>query len=78
MERYYQPEVECASRETILALQNERLVKQVRHVWDHVPYYRKKMEEKASRPTTFKAWPTSTSCRFSARTICGKPTPTAF
>ena len=50
MERYYQPEVECASRETILALQNERLVKQVRHVWDHVPYYRKKMEEKGVTP----------------------------
>ena len=46
MERYYQPEIECASREQILAWQNERLVKQVRHVYDHVPYYRKKMEEK--------------------------------
>ncbi len=30
MERYYQPEIECASREQILAWQNERLVKQVR------------------------------------------------
>lgn len=46
MERYYQPEIECASREQILAWQNERLVKQVRNVWDNVPYYRKKMEEK--------------------------------
>ena len=44
MERYYQPEIECASREQILAWQNERLVKQVQHVWDSVPYYRKKME----------------------------------
>ena len=46
MERYYQPEIECASREQILAWQNERLVKQVQNVWDNVPYYRKKMEEK--------------------------------
>ena len=44
MERYYQRESECASREQILAWQNERLVKQGRHVWDSVPYYRKKME----------------------------------
>ena len=46
MERYYQKEIETASREQILAWQNERLVKQVRHVWDNVPYYRAKMEEK--------------------------------
>ena len=45
MEHYYQPEIECASREEILKLQNERLVKQVKHVYDNVPYYRKKMEE---------------------------------
>ncbi len=46
MERYYQKEIETADREQILAWQNERLVKQVRHVWDNVPYYRRKMEEK--------------------------------
>ena len=45
MTKYYQPEIECASRDQILAWQNERLVKQVQHVWDSVPYYRKKMED---------------------------------
>ena len=50
MERYYQPEIEIASREQIKAWQDERLVKQVRHVWDNVPYYRKKMEEKGLTP----------------------------
>ncbi len=50
MERYYQPEIETASREQITAWQNEKLVKQVRHVWDHVPYYRKLMEEKGVTP----------------------------
>ncbi len=50
MERYYQPEIECASREQILAWQNERLLKQVRNVWDNVPYYRRKMEEKGVTP----------------------------
>ncbi len=54
MERYYQPEIECASREQILAWQNERLVKQVRNVWDNVPYYRKKMEEKGLTPDDIK------------------------
>lgn len=50
MEHYYQPEIECASREEILKLQNERLVKQVKHVYENVPYYRKKMEEKGVTP----------------------------
>ncbi|MBR3904697.1 MAG: phenylacetate--CoA ligase [Clostridia bacterium] len=50
MERYYQPEMECASREDMKKLQDERLVKQVKHVWDNVPYYRKKMEEKGVTP----------------------------
>ena len=50
MERYYQKEIECASREQIRAWQDERLVKQVHNVWDNVPYYRKKMEEKGLTP----------------------------
>ena len=55
MERYYQEDMECASRETMLALQNEKLLKQVRHVWDNVPYYRKKMEEKGVTPDDIKS-----------------------
>ncbi len=54
MERYYQKEFECASPEKIRELQNERLVKQVKHVWDNVPYYRKKMEEKGVTPDDIK------------------------
>ena len=50
MERYFQPEIECASREQIKSWQDERLVKQVRHVWDNVPAYRKKMEEMGVTP----------------------------
>lgn len=50
MENYYQPEIECASREQIRTWQDERLVKQVRHVYDHVPYYRNLMKEKGVTP----------------------------
>ena len=53
-ERYFQPEIETASREQIKAWQDERLVKQVCHVWDSVPYYRKKMEEKGLTPDDIK------------------------
>ena len=55
MERYYQPEIETASREQITAWQNERLVKQVKHVWDNVPYYRKKMEAAGVTPEDIKS-----------------------
>ena len=50
MERYYQKEIETMPQEQITALQGEKLVRQVRHVWDSVPYYRKKMEEKGLTP----------------------------
>ena len=54
MERYYQPEIETMPRDQLKALQSERLVKQVKHVWDNVPYYRKKMEEKGVTPDDIK------------------------
>ncbi len=44
MERYYQKDIECASRDEIRSLQDRRLVEQVHHVWNNVPYYRQKME----------------------------------
>ncbi len=50
MERYYQPEIECASREQIRAWQNERLVPTVKRVYENVPYYRHLMEEKGVTP----------------------------
>lgn len=50
MEHYYQPEIETASRETIVALQNERLVSTVRRVYENVPFYREKMNAAGVTP----------------------------
>ena len=50
MENYFQPEIELASREQIRAWQDERLVKTVHHVYEHVPYYRNLMKEKGVTP----------------------------
>ncbi|MBQ4046643.1 MAG: phenylacetate--CoA ligase [Lachnospiraceae bacterium] len=55
MERYYQESIECAPLEEIRRIQSEKLVEQVQHVWDHVPYYRKKMEEKGVKPEDIKS-----------------------
>ena len=54
MENYYQKEIECAPQEKLRAMQDESLVEQVKHVWDNVPYYRAKMEEKGVTPDDIK------------------------
>ena len=50
MPNYYQPEIETMPYEELRELQNEKFLKQVRHVWDNVPYYRAKMEAKGVTP----------------------------
>ena len=55
MEKYYQKDIECASPETIRGWQNEKIVSQVRNVWDNVPYYRALMEEKGVCPDDIKS-----------------------
>ena len=44
-QRYYQPEIETMPRAELRAMQSAKLIKQVKHVWDNCPPYRKKMEE---------------------------------
>ena len=53
-QRYYQPEIETMPVEDIKKLQSEKLVKQVKHVYDNVPYYRNLMDEKGVKPEDIK------------------------
>lgn len=48
--RYYQKEIETMPVDEIKKLQSEKLVKQVKHVYDNVPYYRELMNEKGVKP----------------------------
>lgn len=48
--RYYQPEIETMPLEQIQAMQSEKIVKQVKHVYDNVEYYRNLMDEKGVKP----------------------------
>ena len=52
--RYYQKEIETMPLDELKALQKEKLLKQVRHVYDHVPYYRAKMDELGVTPDDVK------------------------
>ena len=54
MERYWNQEIECMSREDMKKLQDERLVAQVKHVYDNVKYYRDLMDEKGVKPEDIK------------------------
>lgn len=55
MERYFQEEIERAPLEQIMAWQNEKLVKQVRYVYDNVEYYRNKCKTKGVSPDDIKS-----------------------
>ena len=50
IKKYYQPEFETMAVEDIKKLQSEKLVEQVKHVYENVPYYKKLMDEKGVTP----------------------------
>ncbi|MBO7217356.1 MAG: phenylacetate--CoA ligase [Clostridia bacterium] len=54
MARYYQPEIETMPIEELKKLQSEKLVKQVKHVYENVKYYRALMDEKGVTPDDIK------------------------
>ena len=51
---YYQPEMETMPLEDIQQLQSEKLVKQVKHVYENVKYYRDLMDAKGVKPEDIK------------------------
>ncbi|MCR5306546.1 MAG: phenylacetate--CoA ligase, partial [Oscillospiraceae bacterium] len=50
MAKFWREDIETMSPADMRALQNERLKKQVRHVYDNVPYYRNMMDNKGVTP----------------------------
>ncbi len=50
MANYWNQEIECMSYEDMKKLQSERLVAQVKHVYENVEYYRNLMDEKGVKP----------------------------
>lgn len=55
MGNYFQQDIECASREQIRKWQDERLVRQVKNVYDNVPYYRTTMDNMGLKPEDIKS-----------------------
>ena len=52
--RYYQKEIETMPVEDLKKLQSEKLVKQVKHVYENVPYYKNLMDENGVTPDDIK------------------------
>ena len=55
MQNYYQPDIERMAYPDMLKLQNERLVSQVKRVYENVVYYREKMYAKGVTPNDIKS-----------------------
>ena len=53
-EKYFQKEIETMPVDELKKLQNEKLVKQVKHVYENVEYYRNLMDEKGVKPEDIK------------------------
>ena len=51
---YYQKEIECMPREEIKKLQSERLVRQVKRMYERVELFRIRMDEKGLKPEDIK------------------------
>ena len=49
-QNYYQKEIETMPLEEMRKLQSEKLVKQVKHVYENVAYYRDLMDKKGVTP----------------------------
>ncbi len=54
MQNYYQKDIETMPVEEIKKMQSEKIVKQVKHVYENVPYYRNLMDEKGVSPDDIK------------------------
>ena len=55
MKNYYQKEIETASRDEIISTQNKKIVRQVQHVYEKVPYYRNLMDQRGIKPEDIKS-----------------------
>ena len=54
-QNYFQPEIECASREQSTKWQTEGRIRTVKHAYENSAYYRKKMDDHGVKPEDIKS-----------------------
>lgn len=62
--------VESASREEMQAVQSERLCSMVKRVYEHVPFYKKLMDEHGVSPDDIKGVDDLSKLPFTKKPIC--------
>ena len=55
IKKYFDKRIETMGLEEMKALQSEKLIRQVNHVWSNLPYYRRKMEDMGVTPEDIKS-----------------------
>ncbi|MDD5952187.1 MAG: phenylacetate--CoA ligase [Oscillospiraceae bacterium] len=66
--RYLDQEIECASREDMRKLQSERLAKMVKNAYEHVPFYREKLDSMGIKPEDIQSIDDITKLPFTLKT----------
>jgi phenylacetate-CoA ligase len=64
----FKPEVECASRDEMRAIQSERLKKMVKNAYENVPFYKQKLDEAGVAPDDVKSIDDITRLPFTVKT----------
>lgn len=55
LQNYFQQDIECAAPEAMRKIQDERLIKTVKRLYENVLYYKDKMDEKGVKPEDIKS-----------------------
>lgn len=65
---YYAPEIECASRDYIHAVQSARLISMVKNAYENIEFYRKKFDEMGLKPEDIHSIDDITKLPFTVKT----------
>ncbi len=64
----FKPEIECASRDYLRALQSARLIKMVKNAYENIPFYKKKFDEIGLKPEDIHSIDDITKLPFTVKT----------
>lgn len=64
----FKPEIECASRDYLRALQSAKLIKMVKNAYEKVPFYKKKLDEAGVKPEDIHSIDDITKLPFTVKT----------
>ena len=65
---YYAPEIECASRDYLRAIQSARLISMVKNAYENIEFYRKKFDEIGLKPEDIHSIDDITKLPFTVKT----------